>query len=96
MTKQATQTINGVGASICALEAQGFANCFQAYANNAAGEDIIDGGIGFNANSGYTYIALENGVTICSCMGQTVEYLVTNFETGEEIFYSNYEEATNS
>tara|TARA_R100000231_G_C5254560_1_gene143784 strand:+ start:236 stop:523 length:288 start_codon:yes stop_codon:yes gene_type:complete len=57
--------------------------------------DIMYEGTGFNKMSGYVYIALENGISICSCFGQEVEYLVTDFETGEEYFYETYEEALN-
>lgn len=63
---------------------------FQDFAKN---EHIFE--CGFNKNSGYVYIALENGVCICSCFGQEVEYLVTDFETGEEHFLETYEEALN-
>jgi len=48
---------------------------------------------GFNTMSGYVYIALESGISICSNFGNPVEYLVTDFETGEEWFYDTYEEA---
>ena len=43
---------------------------------------------GFNEYSGNVYIALENGVTIASCFGQSVEYIVT--DSGEEKFYDSY------
>ena len=49
--------------------------------------------VGFNENSGYVYIALENGISICSMLGQDVEYLVTDFEDGTEYFLDTYEEA---
>jgi hypothetical protein len=49
--------------------------------------------VGFNDNSGYVYIALEEGVDICSMLGREVEYLVTCFETGEEFFFDNYQDA---
>ena len=45
---------------------------------------------GFNTSSGYVYIALENGVTIASCFGQSVDYIVTNPNSGEEVFLSRY------
>ena len=61
---------------------------FQKYAKD---EDIIE--CGFNKNSGYVYIALENGVTIASCFGQEVDYIIYDFETGEEHFLDKYEEA---
>lgn len=87
---QDTLTIHNLGNAIAFCEAQGLANCFQAYADNCTAEDILEGGIGFNPNSGYVYIALENGVTICSMLGRRVQYLVTDFETGEETFFDNY------
>ena len=43
---------------------------------------------GFNEYSGNVYIALENGVTIASCFGQSVEYIVT--DSDEEKFYDSY------
>ena len=58
-------------------------------------EYIMDGGTGFNTNSGYVYIALENGITLASCFGQSVDYIVTDFDTGEEFFYDTIEEAEN-
>lgn len=85
-------TIHGVGNSyIAAAEAAGFSKVFMAYAKNASREDILE--IGFNSNSGYVYIALENCISICSCLGQEVEYLVTDFEDGEEYFFDCYEDA---
>ena len=91
-----TQTqliINGLEHNICYCEAKGLSLCFAAYSEYAIGECILDGGIGFNPNSGYTYIALENGISICSMLGREVEYLVTDFYNGEERFFDNYEEA---
>lgn len=86
--------INGLSGSIAYCEAQGLSNVFGAYAEECAGEEIME--VGFNPNSGYVYIALENGVQICSCMGQDVEFLVTNFESGEETFFESYYEAEKS
>ena len=83
-----TIEIHGVSDSIASCEAQGLANCLQAYADNCAGEYIEF--IGFNPNSGYVYIALGNGVQICSMLGREVEYLVTDFESGEETFFNDY------
>lgn len=93
MTHTQTQlTINGFdSSSMCYLEALGMSKVFEAYAS--VGEDIIEGGIGFNPNSGYVYIALENGISICSMLGRDVEFLVTNFNNGEEHFFDTYEEA---
>lgn len=87
-------TIYGLNENIAYCEAIGLSKCFEAYARLDCG-DITDGGIGFNPNSGYVYIALEEGVTICSMLGRDVEYLVTDFESGEEFFFDTMEEAEN-
>jgi len=86
-------TINGIDGSIAHCEAKGFGKIFMAYANDCPNEEIM--AIGFNPHSGYVYIALENGISICSCMGHQVDYLVTNFNNGNEIFYDTYKEAQN-
>jgi len=83
-------TINGLNENIAYCEAMGLSKCFEAYAN--IGEDILE--LGFNPNSGYVYIALENGVSICSMLGQDVEYLVNDFDSGLEFIYDTYQEAT--
>ena len=64
-----------------------------AYRELSTNEEIMEGGTGFNTMSGYVYIGLENGISICSCFGQSVDYLVTDFEDGEETFFDTYEEA---
>lgn len=89
--KQQILEIHGIGDNICACEAIGLSKVFASYAEYATCEDISVSG--FNPNSGYVYIALENGVCICSMLGRDVEYLVTNFETGEESFFDSYDEA---
>jgi hypothetical protein len=66
----------------------------RAYQEFAQREDIME--CGFNKMSGYVYIALENGVTIASCFGQSVDYIKYDFETGEEEFFDTYEEALNN
>jgi len=87
-----TMKINGFATNIIApCDAMGLSKCFEAYAS--IGEEIMEDGIGFNPNSGYVYIALENGISICSMLGREVEYLVTNFEDYEEYFFDTYEEA---
>lgn len=82
---------NNFDTSLAYCEAKGIGKCFLAYAENCPIEEISM--IGFNPNSGYTYIALENGISICSSFGQDVEYLVTNMDDGDEIFFDNYDEA---
>lgn len=85
-------TIHGFDShSLSYLEALGMSKIFEAYAE--IGEEIMEDGIGFNPHSGYVYIALENGVSICSMLGRDVEYLVTNFDDGEETFFDNYKDA---
>jgi hypothetical protein len=66
----------------------------RAYQEFAQREDIME--CGFNKMSGYVYIALENGVQIASCFGQSVDYIVYDFETEEEEFFDTYEEALNN
>jgi len=83
--------IFNVDESIAYCEAKGLSRIFSAYAEECPGEYIME--IGFNPNSGYTYIALENGISICSMLGREVEYLTINFEDGEESFFDDYEEA---
>ena len=75
-------------------EAKGLSKVFRAYADNCSREYIME--VGFNANSGYVYIALENGISICSMLGQDVKYLVTVFESRIEGFLDTYEEAEKS
>lgn len=75
---------------IAYCEAMGLSKVFEAYAK--IGGDIMESGIGFNPNSGYVYIVLENGVSICSMLGREVEYLVADVY-GEEYFFNTYEEA---
>lgn len=63
----------------------------KAYREECWDEAIME--CGFNQNSGYVYIALENGISIASSFGQGVNYLVTDFETGLEYFLDTYNEA---
>tara|TARA_R110002051_G_scaffold322075_2_gene411615 strand:- start:152 stop:451 length:300 start_codon:yes stop_codon:yes gene_type:complete len=67
----------------------------KAFRDLNSNEYIMDGGTGFNTSSGYVYIALENGITLASCFGQSVDYIVTDYDTGEEHIYDTYEEAEN-
>ena len=88
-----TIQIFGLSDHIAHCEAMGLSHVFKAYAIECNHECIES--IGFNPNSGYVYIALSNGISICSCMGQKVEFLVTDFNTGNEFFFDSYEEAIN-
>jgi hypothetical protein len=80
------ETINRVAY----LEAKGKSLIWLAYANHFASEDIIEEG--FNPNSGYVYIALENGITIASAFGQDVDYITYNFDTDEELIFGSFDE----
>tara|TARA_Y100000004_G_scaffold49243_1_gene54200 strand:- start:213 stop:476 length:264 start_codon:yes stop_codon:yes gene_type:complete len=64
---------------------------WKAYNDTRLNEEIFE--IGFNLSSGYVYIALENGVQIASCFGQSVDYIVTDYNNGEEFFFDSYDEA---
>lgn len=77
--------------SIAYCEAKSLSLCFEAYADFSAGEEITE--IGFNQNSGYVYICLDNGISICSAFSREVEFLINNFENGEETFFETYQEA---
>ena len=64
---------------------------WSAYNKYTSNEDIFE--IGFNLDSGYVYIALENNVSIASCYGQSVDYIVTDYNNGKEFFFDTYHEA---
>jgi len=73
------------------LEAKGLAKVWKAYYKECCNEDIME--IGFNEYSGYVYIALENGISVASAFGQAVDFIVTNFDNGEEYFLDSFEKA---
>ena len=85
--------LHNLSTGIAHSEAVGLSNVFKAYAYECNRESIES--IGFNPNSGYVYIALENGISICSCMGEEPEFLVTDFNSGDEKFFDSYDEALN-
>jgi hypothetical protein len=74
------------------LEAKSLSLCWEAYAKFAAREDIME--IGFNDQSGYVYIALENGISIASKFGQEVEYIYFDHDSDTETFHDSYIDAT--
>lgn len=85
--------VDGIASSIAYCEAMGLSKVFKAYADKCPA-DMIES-IGFNASSGYVYIALEDGISICSCLGRDVEFLCFNFEDGTEHFFDEYNDAQN-
>lgn len=72
------------------LDAKSKAIVWNAYAENFAGEEITEEG--FNINSGYVYIALENGVTIASAFAQDVVFFVNDWENDTEIEFLSFDE----
>ena len=83
--------INNLNSTIAYCEAKGLAKVFEAYAEYCAGEEIME--IGFNQYSGYVYIHLEIGISICSMLGQEVEYFTYNDENDDELLATTYYEA---
>ena len=75
--------------SFAYLEAFGKSKVWMAYAEHFANEEILEEG--FNPNSGYVYLTLDN-VTIASAFGQPVEYIVFDFEEGQEMFLYSIDE----
>jgi hypothetical protein len=71
-------------------DAMSKAKVWEAYAKHYGGEEIMEDG--FNINTGYVYLALDNGITIASCFGQEVEFIVFNHDTGQEDFFYSVEE----
>lgn len=45
---------------------------------------------GFNTSSGYVYIALECGITIASCFGQSARFIVYDHDTDEELIFPSF------
>jgi hypothetical protein len=72
------------------LDAKSKSIVWNAYAEYFAGEEISEEG--FNTNSGYVYIALENGVTIASSFGQSVDFYVYDFDNDDELGFDSIEE----
>lgn len=87
-------TIENFFNELKASDLQSLVNVLDAYKKNCQNEEIEN--VGFNYNSGYVYFALCNGVQIASCFGQSVDYIVYDFETGEESFFDTYDEAMES
>ena len=88
---ETTDFINSLKCS----DLQSFVLVLQAYNSQYETRNLNIEDIGFNMYSGYVYFALENGITIASCFGQPVDYIVTNDRNGEENFFDTYSEAIN-
>jgi hypothetical protein len=87
------KTTNEFISSLGSSDFESWIKVQESYKNNCFMEDIME--VGFNNNTGYVYIALDNGVQIASCFGQPVDYIVYDSETGEEHFFDHYYEALN-
>jgi hypothetical protein len=79
-----------LGESIAYCEAQGVSKVFAEYAKHHTGEEIES--LGFNSNSGYVYLSLDSGFQIVSMLGQDIEYCISDFITGDEIFFDSWAE----
>jgi hypothetical protein len=60
--------------SLKCSDLQSFGKVIEAYLDLYNRPDIED--VGFNTSSGYVYFYLENGITIASCFGQSVVFIV--------------------
>jgi len=89
-------TIHGLNENMAYCETIGLSKVLQAWADVMQYDEIMVEGIGFNQNSGYVYMALESGISICSMLGRRVSYLVTDYDNGNETFFDNYTDAVSS
>jgi hypothetical protein len=69
------------------LDARSKAKVWNAYADNFESEYIIDEG--FNPSNGVVYIALENGIHICSSYSKSEVFfaILNNSDDGQISFY---------
>ena len=81
--------------SLKSADFESFILVLNAYSSQYETRDLNIEYSGFNNMSGYVYLALENGISIVSCFGNSVEYLVENNRIGEEYFFDTYKEALN-
>lgn len=88
---ETTNFINSLG---CA-DLQSFINVLDSYNSDYETRKLNIEYLGFNSNSGYVYLALENGISIISAFGRDVYFLVNNFRNGDEKIFNTYDEALN-
>ena len=85
-------SINGlIGIFLASADAHSLSKCFEAYAEFTPCMDIIH--IGMDDNTGCMEIHLDNGVTISSCLGSEVHYIVWDSDTGRKFKSRHYFEA---
>ena len=83
-----TEFMNSLGQ----LDMASYVNICIDYMKYAPNEEIME--VGYNSNSGYVYIALENGITIAN-NSDRVEYIVFDCKNGQQKFFYEYEQALN-
>lgn len=89
-TMTQSTTFEALFQDLCNGDRKRLINCLEAYTEDCKDEEIVQ--IDYNPSSGYAFVALENGISICEAFNG-IEYLTTNFDTGEETFSETYEEA---
>lgn len=88
---ETTYFINSLGSS----DLQSFINVLDSYNSDYETRKLNIAYSGFNTNSGYVYLTLENGVSIISAFGRGVDFLVNNYRNGREEIFDTYDEALN-
>ena len=86
---ETTNFINSLGSA----DLQSFINVLDAYNSDYETRKLEIEYLGFNTNSGYVYLALENGISIISAFGRGVDFLVTNYRNSNEEIFDTYDEA---
>jgi hypothetical protein len=86
---ETTNFINSLGSA----DLQSFINVLDAYNSNYETRQLEIEYSGFNTNSGYVYLALENGISIISAFGRGVDFLVSNYRNGNEEIFDTYKDA---
>lgn len=86
---ETTNFLNSLGSSDLAS----FIKVLEAYNDQYETRRLEIENSGFNHSSGYVYLYLENSISIASCFGRDVLYIVNNFNDGEDHFFNTYEQA---
>jgi len=86
---ETTNFLNSLGSSDLAS----FIKVLEAYNDQYLTRQLEIECTGFNFYTGNLYLALSNGITIASCFGRDVVYIIDNFKNSEEQFFNTYEQA---
>jgi hypothetical protein len=74
---------------IAYCEAMGLSKVFAEYAEHWSKYSISM--VGFNENYGNVFIWIEDaGVSIASCMGQSIHYVYYDYQLDEELEFNSY------